>query len=73
MKEKIKDKIKVNISFLYIMLTIIIIILYLVTIQDCFDIQIECASNGTGSIQVYYCDNKEAGFRSEERRVGKEC
>lgn len=62
MKEKIKDKIKVNISFLYIMLTIIIIILYLVTIQDCFDIQIECASNGTGSIQVYYCDNKEAGF-----------
>lgn len=62
MKEIIKRKIKDNMSILYIMLIISIILLYLITMQNCFDIQIECGSNVTGAIQVYYCDNKDLGF-----------
>lgn len=62
MKEILKGKIKANVSILYIMLIICIILLYLVTMQDCFEIKIECVSNETGAIQVYYCDNKDLGF-----------
>lgn len=66
MKELIKNKIKNNTAFIYIMIIISIIMLYIVTIQDCYDIKVECISDEAGSIQVFYSDSEDKGFEESK-------